>query len=101
MVRTCWTRSVESVGRPHGSGTWRTSACGPSDGASGFGVCPSRPNPFGSNSPHPTEAGGPVADTWLDIAQAFAGPPGRGRPLRPVLRGPRGRESAPDVEGTP
>jgi len=44
---------------------------------------------------------GPVADTWLDIAQAFAGPPGRGRPLRPVLRGPRGRESAPDVEGTP
>jgi uncharacterized protein (TIGR03084 family) len=25
-------------------------------------------------------ARGPVADAWLDLAQAFAGPPGRGRP---------------------
>jgi uncharacterized protein (TIGR03084 family) len=27
-------------------------------------------------------ASGDLADTWLDIAQAFAGPPGRGRPAR-------------------
>jgi uncharacterized protein (TIGR03084 family) len=29
------------------------------------------------------EATGPVADEWLDVAQAFAGPPGAGRPPRP------------------
>ncbi|GAA5197031.1 TIGR03084 family metal-binding protein [Rugosimonospora acidiphila] len=28
------------------------------------------------------EANGPVADEWLDVAQAFAGPPGDGRPPR-------------------
>lgn len=26
------------------------------------------------------QATGPVADAWLDVAQAFAGPPGKGRP---------------------
>ncbi|WP_040786851.1 TIGR03084 family metal-binding protein [Nocardia pneumoniae] len=30
-------------------------------------------------------ATGPVADNWLDIAQAFAGPPGQGRP--PMVQG--------------
>ncbi|HUZ25124.1 MAG TPA: TIGR03084 family metal-binding protein [Streptosporangiaceae bacterium] len=29
---------------------------------------------------------GPTAETWLDLAQAFAGPPGRGRPPRPEGR---------------
>jgi hypothetical protein len=29
------------------------------------------------------EAVGPDADRWLDIAQAFAGPPGTGRPPKP------------------
>jgi len=29
------------------------------------------------------EATGPTADAWLDIAQAFAGPPGPGRPPSP------------------
>jgi uncharacterized protein (TIGR03084 family) len=33
-------------------------------------------------------ATGPVADTWLDLAQAFAGPPGPGRPPR-AGAGPR------------
>ena len=31
-------------------------------------------------------AAGPVADAWLDVAQVFAGPPGRGRP--PAAPGP-------------
>jgi hypothetical protein len=31
-------------------------------------------------------ATGPIADEWLDIAQAFAGPPGPGR--QPVSSGP-------------
>jgi hypothetical protein len=33
-------------------------------------------------------ATGPVADAWLDLAQAFAGPPGPGRPPR-AGAGPR------------
>jgi uncharacterized protein (TIGR03084 family) len=43
---------------------------------------------------------GPVADTWLGIAQAFAGPPGRGRTQRSAPGGRPSRESASDVEGT-
>ena len=35
-------------------------------------------------------ATGPVADTWLDVAQAFAGPPGSGRP---AAAGPSGAEA--------
>ena len=31
-------------------------------------------------------ATGPVADAWLDLAQAFAGPPGPGRPARGEVR---------------
>jgi uncharacterized protein (TIGR03084 family) len=31
-------------------------------------------------------ATGPVADAWLDLAQAFAGPPGPGRPPRAQVR---------------
>jgi uncharacterized protein (TIGR03084 family) len=44
---------------------------------------------------------GPVADTWLDIAQAFAGPPGHGRPLRRTPGSRPEETSAPDEEGTP
>ncbi|MFJ9245253.1 TIGR03084 family metal-binding protein [Streptomyces sp. NPDC101776] len=33
------------------------------------------------------EAVGPDADRWLDIAQAFAGPPGTGRPPKPKPKG--------------
>jgi uncharacterized protein (TIGR03084 family) len=31
-------------------------------------------------------ASGPVADAWLDLAQAYAGAPGPGRPAREVRR---------------
>ena len=39
--------------------------------------------PSGSTGPTPTSSRtGPDADRWLDIAQAFAGPPGEGRAAR-------------------
>jgi uncharacterized protein (TIGR03084 family) len=42
-------------------------------------------------------AAGPVASTWLDIAQAFAGPPGSGRPQPdPVRQTMRSGPSASD-----
>ncbi|HWB36355.1 MAG TPA: TIGR03084 family metal-binding protein [Rugosimonospora sp.] len=44
------------------------------------------------------EATGPVADEWLDIAQAFAGPPGEGRPAGSA--GPPG-EGRPAGAGGP
>ncbi|HEX7269861.1 MAG TPA: maleylpyruvate isomerase family mycothiol-dependent enzyme, partial [Streptosporangiaceae bacterium] len=44
-------------------------------------------------------ATGPVADAWLDLAQAFAGPPGPGRPPR-ADAGPRDAGSA-DEDGGP
>jgi uncharacterized protein (TIGR03084 family) len=34
------------------------------------------------------QATGPVADAWLDVAQAFAGPPGAGRPATASDSGP-------------
>lgn len=58
-------------------------------------------------------ATGPDADTWLDIAQAFAGPPGPGRPATgtpgrpatgtpatPATPGPGATSSTPTQEGT-
>ena len=41
-------------------------------------------------------ATGPVADEWMDVAQAFAGPPGAGRPSRTG-----GPADAPDSSGVP
>jgi uncharacterized protein (TIGR03084 family) len=39
-------------------------------------------------------ASGPVAGAWLDLAQAFAGPPGPGRPPAEDARRPRGKGEA-------
>ncbi|MET7681499.1 TIGR03084 family metal-binding protein [Streptomyces sp. NPDC005423] len=54
-------------------------------------------------------AEGPDADRWLDIAQAFAGPPGAGRPPkegppsagRPPKEGPPRAGRSPNEEATP
>jgi hypothetical protein len=40
----------------------------------------------------------PVADAWLDLAQAFAGPPGPGRPPR-AGAGPRDAGGADEGGG--
>jgi uncharacterized protein (TIGR03084 family) len=44
-------------------------------------------------------ATGPVADEWLDVAQAFAGPPGRGRPPSDVDDGRAAGPSPAAVDG--
>ncbi|WBB66012.1 TIGR03084 family metal-binding protein [Micromonospora sp. WMMD812] len=87
---------------PHG-GTW---AWGPADAADRI-TGPARDFCLlVTQRSHRTDlaltATGPVADEWLDVAQAFAGPPGAGRPpLAAPAAGPVAPADTPDGSGVP